>query len=186
MRQALSAVLMLSACVSDSPKDSGTTTTATTATTTECSGLFVELGEGDTSFTPKAEGDTFTLVHGPQGGWHIDVAGSVSGTGALVRVHTSVVDPATGIEIGGPGQENDSAIQLASFTDCTGTFVKSRVFLDDNDGGTPWGQDEFCALHGNPIDLSVRVTNLLTEESLVTVLRVIAGRDSVDETNCAQ
>ena len=180
MRRALAALLLLSACAGDSSEDS-----YTSSTTTECSGLSVELGEGDTRFIPSAEGDTVTLVHGPQGGWHIDVAGRVSGTSAFVRVHTSVVVPATGVEIGGPGQENDSAIQLANFEDCTGDFIKSRVYLDDNDGSLPWGQDEFCALHGNPIDLSVRVTNLVTEETSVTSRRVIAGRDSVDDTKCA-
>ena len=33
---------------------------------------WVELGTGTTSFKSLADGDTIAIVHGPQGGWHLD------------------------------------------------------------------------------------------------------------------
>lgn len=52
---------------------------------TETDGIFgdpwLELGTGTSSFVSLSDGDTVELVHGPQGGWHVDATLSFGGFG---------------------------------------------------------------------------------------------------------
>ena len=48
--------------------------------------LQVEVGGGITAYVPLATGDGVVMVHGPQGGWHIDAGARVLNTHATVRL----------------------------------------------------------------------------------------------------
>ncbi len=79
-------LLLLLACPADNPTgDSGTPAgdsgTPSTVTPT------VEIGAGETAWEALAEGAEHTMVHGPQGGWHM--LGSVKATGFddVLEVH---------------------------------------------------------------------------------------------------
>src|SRR5262245_451930 len=42
--------------------------------------LTLDVGTGADMYVPLADGDHVTLVHGPQGGWHVEAAGFVHNT----------------------------------------------------------------------------------------------------------
>ena len=61
---------------------------------------WLELGAGLEAFESLAEGDTVELVHGSQGGWHVDLALRFGGFGPDgVHLRYGALDPATGSEI---------------------------------------------------------------------------------------
>jgi hypothetical protein len=87
----------------------------------------LEVGTGGTmgeidcdAFVPVAEGDPLAMVHGPQGGWHLDV--SIRGTGLPERVVFDVrlVDVQTGT--------------VVSFLDP----IRTRVRLVPDPAGEAW------------------------------------------------
>ncbi|MCB9759694.1 MAG: hypothetical protein H6739_07615 [Alphaproteobacteria bacterium] len=62
-------LLVLAACTAkDAPVDSG-------------GAPWIELGAGQSGFVPLADGDAVPLVHGLQGGWHVDLALRFGGMG---------------------------------------------------------------------------------------------------------
>jgi hypothetical protein len=47
--------------------------------TSEPEAAWIAVGSGLENFAPLAEGDEIELVHGPQGGWHVDLAARFRG-----------------------------------------------------------------------------------------------------------
>jgi hypothetical protein len=98
----------------------------------ECTGpTSIQLGQGETAFEALEDGGTVHVVHGPQGGFHVDVALLVEGFGATVEVTGTVTDVATGSQVG--GEQATSVVVLSNYDEeaCTGTAVGVRLFLDD-------------------------------------------------------
>jgi hypothetical protein len=61
---------------------------------------WIELGAGLDSFRSLSEGDSLSLVHGAQGGWHIDLALRFGGFGPDgVHLSYSASDPENGDEL---------------------------------------------------------------------------------------
>ena len=61
---------------------------------------WIELGAGLDSFRSLSEGDPLSLVHGSQGGWHIDLALRFGGFGPDgVHLSYSASDPESGDEL---------------------------------------------------------------------------------------
>ena len=61
---------------------------------------WIELGAGLDSFRSLSEGDALSLVHGSQGGWHIDLALRFGGFGPDgVHLSYSASDPESGDEL---------------------------------------------------------------------------------------
>jgi len=61
---------------------------------------WLELGAGLDAFESLAEGDAVELVHGSQGGWHVDLALRFGGFGPDgVHLRYGALDPATDSEI---------------------------------------------------------------------------------------
>ncbi len=59
--------------------------------------MFVEVGTGETSFAPLADGDALELVYGPQGGYHVWGACGIYGIDPEGRVlHYTLRDATTG------------------------------------------------------------------------------------------
>lgn len=51
--------------------------------------LWLEIGTGADRFVPLASGDALELVHGPQGGWHVELAVRITGSdpeGSILRL----------------------------------------------------------------------------------------------------
>ena len=80
--------------------------------------LDVQVGTGSMSYTPLNDGDPVTLVHGPQGGWHILGSVWINHTNPIVRIHFEATTEAEGVLISG----NNYTVMLVSDGECSGFF----------------------------------------------------------------
>ena len=148
-----------------------------------CMGLEVDLGEGEFAYTPREDGGPVTMTHGPQNGWHIDLAGEIRGTTGTVSIVPSVVESSQGVSIAGLGQEE--FVQVVGWTPstCSGTFFRLRAFIDDVDPGGPY-QRFICTLRDNSLQVSVVVTDLESGETVTAGFNAIAKLDPDDVPIC--
>lgn len=160
MRWAMAA---LAACGGGGATDASVTCTGPTS---------AALGQGETAFEALADGGEIDIVHGPQGGFHVDAAVQVEGFGATVEITGTVTDDATGTVVG--GSQAAVVVVLADYDEatCAGTAVGVRLFLDD----LPSEDEQVaaaCAMGaGGAVALSVTVTDL---ESGATVTVAATG-----------
>jgi hypothetical protein len=85
----------------------------------------VEIGTGDEVFEPLAVGAPLTMVHGPQGGWHLLVSSRVSYTTESVDIDLIVTDVPSSVEVSNGLYE----VFLQAEDECTGTFPGMYAFL---------------------------------------------------------
>lgn len=142
----------------------------------------LSIGSGAGLYAPLSSGDPVVLVHGPQGGWHIDLGGSVSGFSDLIEIagYVTVVGGAT---IAGQDQQ-PSRVALVGWSDttCTGEFYDIRAFVDDEGINT---LDYICGLETQPLEIEITVTDLIDPSRAVTeTLLVEAALDPVDVEPC--
>ena len=88
-------VLAAAGCAGDTPSPTASPPTGDTAAACAAS---VELGTGVTDFAPI--GDTLTVVHGPQGGWHATAAARWCGLAAPVTASATAYWDAEAITVG--------------------------------------------------------------------------------------
>lgn len=146
----------------------------------------LSIGNGAGMFTPLATGADVVLVHGPQGGWHIDLGGEVSGFSDLVEVEGYVRVAGEGRTIAGEEQQ-PSRLALVGWSDstCSGTFYDVRAFVDDEGQST---LDYICALDGAPLEIEITVTDLADPTgawSATETLSAVAALDPNDVEPCA-
>jgi hypothetical protein len=91
--------------------------------------LLVEVGTGDLEFEPLEDGAPVTMVHGPQGGWHMLGSVQVGQTEPIVRVHYTIETVETGVIIA----DNTYQVQLVSTGECGGYFPGMYGYLDVTD-----------------------------------------------------
>ncbi len=143
--------------------DSTDTGPTTTSEGTDCSDMVqIDVGVGDFVYAPlEGPRDGVLVVHGSQGGWHIDIAGAVSGTGQEVAVAAPLIRVIEDdIQIAGGNQEPTylplTGYDLAS---CTGTFAGARAYVDDYLPDVSY--DEFvCGLEGKQVEIELTVSDL--------------------------
>lgn len=172
--------------------DSGTDTTAgdddDDVVYTGClaGGISVDPGTGPDAFVALSSGDEVTLVHGPQGGWHIDVAGMVSNTEELVQVDATFVDTSSGTLVAGDQTGVRQALVGWDDTGCSGTFYGVRTFVDDIAANVT--QADICALEGAELELTLTVTALEGDPPAVAEVTtmVTAVLDPADVAPCAK
>ncbi len=80
---------------------------------------WLELGAGLGSFRSLAEGDSIELVHGAQGGWHIDLALRFGGFGP------------DGVHLSYSGADPESGAQLSFVTEA---LLQERLVRPTDDG----------------------------------------------------
>jgi len=140
--------------------------------------LALSLGTGVREYRSVQEGDATTVVYGPQGGWHIDVAGRLENTGEAVRIAPTFTLVETGQQFAG---DHDPALLALVDYDAgsqTGDFfgVRSVVDLDL----TP---DFVCPLAGQDLLMRVAVTDVETDCTVVEeiVLVAVLGAGALEE-----
>ena len=87
---------------------------------------YVEIGTGEDGFEPLFAGDPVTMVHGPQGGWHVLGSVRIWNMGPIVDINfhvTSVLREAV-------VAENNYRVATVAETDCTGLFWGMYGYLD--------------------------------------------------------
>ncbi|MBX2804092.1 MAG: hypothetical protein KTR31_40825 [Myxococcales bacterium] len=171
----------------DSPTtaDTGPSTTGDTATFDPCATMTLEVGNAEKAHTPAESLDPVILVHGAQGGWHIDVSGLVTGTDALVGIDPLLTVVSSGTQLA--GDQPSTFLMLDEVETCVGQFAGVRAYVDDAE--VPKGIDDYqafiCTLEDEELDLSVVVTDVATKTSTEQSLRLVAKLDVLDATyNC--
>ena len=91
-----------------------------------CNEPSFDFGTGDSSFVPVSDGDDVTMIHGPQGGWHIWGSVRVSNTRDVVKIGFTAVD----IESQKTVVDVTNQVALAMENDCTGTYTGMYGFID--------------------------------------------------------
>lgn len=143
--------------------------------------LRIELGTGETAYAPLVEGQEVVMVHGPQGGWHVDVAARVHHVGQYVAVTPALHLVAHQEQIAGDQQAE--YLELPDWTEegCAGTFWGKRAFLDDHPGTD---QRFICSLAGERAILSVVVVDLEDQRQARASGEVTLALDPNDEPWC--
>lgn len=146
----------------------------------------VSVGTGDVSFVALAAGDPVTIVFGPQGGWHIDVGGSVTAMNQEVAVTPKVTLVSQATQIA--GDQQPQYIGLASYDDaaCTGQFWGIRAFVDDV-VTPPLGMsyaEMICTFEGQELTLEVTVEDITTGKTATSSQSVIARLDAAAMAAC--
>ncbi len=139
-----------------------------------CGPPSVELGNGVTEHVPMR--GTAEMVHGLQGGWHIDVSGAVAGLGPLVALHADVIRVSDGLRIA--GDQQPKAIELTSA--CGGEFAGLQALLDDVQPDVPY-QDFICSLVGEMLLVQLDVTDLAAPDRVaIDAVEIVAAPDPDD------
>ncbi len=172
------ALVLLASCAGD-----GTTTTTSSC---EDPDMTLTLGTGADSYVALAEGDPVTLVHGPQGGWHIEVSGQVAHTSQEVAILPTITVVSSGDQIA--GDQNQNLMALSNFDDasCSGEFFGVNALVGD-----PHPEDTLpescyiCSLAGELLDLSITVEDFNSGDSVTETVQVIVEPDPGDVEPCA-
>lgn len=61
--------------------------------------VMVQVGTGERDFQPLEVGEDVTMVHGPQGGWHMLGSARLTGLGEVVRIHFTITDLESGVVV---------------------------------------------------------------------------------------
>ncbi len=133
------------------------------------------LGTGAEVFEPLTAGDSVTMVHGPQGGWHILGSLSARHIHPVVDISYTIDSPTHDERV----SMNEYRVLLRESEDCTGIFVGMYGYLV----GLPGEEFEDIyipdLLGGLPLHLNMSVTDLNGVE-LTAQIEVIAQLDPVD------
>jgi hypothetical protein len=133
------------------------------------------LGTGDEAFVPLGSGDGVTMVHGPQGGWHILGSLQARHIHPVVDISYTIQSPLHSETV----SMNNYRVLLTEGDDCTGTFVGMYGYLV----GLP-GED-FDDIYipdllgGLTLELKMEIRDLNGVE-LTGTIEVMAELDPVD------
>ncbi len=145
----------------------------------------VELGAGDVeaNYRAIAPGDPVTMVHGPQGGWHIDMAATIRSPTPDVSVHPTASD-AAGNQLA--GSANPVFLALAGYNTitCEGKVFGQRALLLDYEPPADGMQLYICSLEGQPLTMGMDVVELATGAIASGVMLPTAALDPVDVPVC--
>lgn len=127
------------------------------------------------SFTPLDDPGAAQLVHGPQGGWHLELDLRVTGAPRAVHTSWTVVDPESGLDLtnGHPGRDIGLIGDGSEVWGCSGTYDDLPVEFDPRllvTDEQPVGWQAIC---NRPLDVTVRLTTLEGEAVAVTQIGVI-------------
>lgn len=144
------------------------------------------LGTGASGFEGLSEGDPVTLVHGPQGGWHIEVSGQVAHTSQEVAILPTITVVSSGDQIA--GDQNQNLMALSSFDDasCSGEFFGVNALVGDPYPGDALPERCYiCDLAGELLELSITVEDFNSGDTVTESIQVIVEPDPNDVEPCA-
>ena len=169
--------LLVTACGSDAGGDSGDAPC-------DEGPAKVTAGVGEFDFDLPTSGGSVNMVHGPQGGWHLDTAALISGTGDVVQIVPTLVLTSDGTSIAGLEQIPET-VALGSYDAeaCEGKIVSIRAYLDDVQQPAPYS-DFICSLDGKEVELTLTVTDVVTGDSGSGSTTFILKTDPADATLC--
>jgi hypothetical protein len=117
--------LALAACTGSDGEDVCDTAGSSLAAACACSEPTVEVGSGEMIFEEMPEGSPLTMVHGPQGGWHMLGSARFENFAPIVAVHYSIDVVATGARV----SDNNYRVQMVEDGECTGFYPGMYGYL---------------------------------------------------------
>ena len=139
-------------------------------------GVTVAVGTGDAAYVPLQAGDPVTMVHGPQGGWHILGSALVQNSAPVVSLHFTIHTADAGVLIA----DNTYRVLLVESPPCGGSFPGMYAYLNvsalaDGEADTP---PEL--LGGARLKMRIEATD--DEGGLgVGEIEVVAALDPIDQ-----
>jgi hypothetical protein len=145
----------------------------------------VEVGTGEGTFVPLAEGDPIVPTWGPQQGWHLWTAGRLQGLPSPeISFHGYATVVSTGEAFAGflqPDTTLDLSQPGGSYLPgtCSGTFWGKLTFID-----TKYSIPAFvCELDGEEVDFQLDVVQLGTEAAVSATVRVVVANTDPNPDN---
>lgn len=144
--------------------------------------MTLAVGWGKDVYAPLADGDVVQMVHGPQGGWHVESAGEVRWSMREIGILPSLVDLETSRVLTTNALASFEAMGVYDEASCGGTFTNVEAFLSADGPGEPI--QNICALAGREVELSIEITELLTGRTARDSAVVVLALDPIDEPVC--
>ncbi len=139
------------------PADTDLGQTGSPADTSDpCAGeLGLEIGTGTETFSALDAQQDIPIVHGPQGGYHLDLAVRVCGFDPVIDAHLVVIDAATGTVV------SDLTYPAPTTPDgaCCGWRSELWSILDVSDIAEADGQNACDYLQGRTVQIEVDVAD---------------------------
>ncbi len=142
-----------------------------------------ELGTGDFDYLAISPGDPLTMWHGPQGGWHFDAGGQVSGSSLELTILPTVTLTGSGLQLAGDQDTWFAALEEYVPETCVGYFWGKRAFIDDHLPGIDY-QEFICSLEGEEVEMCVEIRDVETSGTSTECEVGIAVLDPADEPLC--
>ena len=144
----------------------------------------VEPGVGEFELQLLSGGESISMVHGPQGGWHVDTAAMVRGTGDVIQIIPSLILTENDESIAGLEQIPETvALGAYDASACEGTVIAIRAYVDDVERDFPYS-DFICMLHGREVEMTLTVTDVVSGEVGTGVATFTLLRDPADNALC--
>ena len=145
----------------------------------QCEGeMSIELGGGRDVFEARGDGEELMMVHGPQGGWHVETSVRVTNGGDLVQITYDVFDEDLGVQVS--ANRYNQALVPIDGSPCTFESLALYGYLDVSEIGegeldTP---PELMADHTLRIDFQV---SSLDEQTATATQTLQAVLDPIDQ-----
>lgn len=140
-----------------------------------CADAALEVGGGASSFEPLAEGSPVTMVHGPQGGWHVLASARFANLHAIVGIDYVIRVAADDTVI----SDNFYRVQMVRDGACGGYYPGMYGYLDVRALATGDRDTPPELLADVPLVLALSATD--AEGRVATdTLAVVAALDPVD------
>ncbi len=128
----LTLLLTFSACTGrtdsgppDTARDCDTSATALPEACA-CNDATVEVGGGESGFEGVDDGARVTMVHGPQGGWHVLAGARFANFNPIVTIHYTIALQPEGVLV----SDNTYRVQMVQDAECTGFYPGMYGYLD--------------------------------------------------------
>ncbi len=178
---------LLLACTPDDPSDTAgdTATTDTSAcdpgeTTLDaacaCATPTIEVGNGSTTFQTVTEGALATMVHGPQGGCHIEAAVRTGNMVPIISIRYTIDTVPEGVRV----SDNAYRVQVLPEGDCGGYYPGMYGYLQVSELASGEADTPPELLGGKGLLLTMEVTDFEGRTASDT-LTVTAALDPIDE-----
>lgn len=179
-------LLLFAACTgplggaSDGPNDSDS---GDTLGGCGASPAIVEVGGGATTFEPVADGVALTMVHGPQGGWHVLASARLLHVEPIVSIHYTIEVVPDGVIVA----DNNYHVQIVQDVECGGYYPGMYGYLDvraleDGERDTP---PELLAGKELLVRMDVSVADELVATDTLTGVATLDPQDEESDSGVA-
>ncbi|MES2638814.1 MAG: hypothetical protein V4850_05010 [Myxococcota bacterium] len=139
----------------------------------------VEVGGGSLTYEPVADGTDLTMVHGPQGGWHVLAGARFTDVSPIVEIHYTIEARSPEGEVA-LVSDNSYRVQMVQDVECGGFYPGMYGYLNvtalvEGERDTP---PELIA--GHELVLTMAVTDQ-EGRTATDALTGIAALDPMDE-----